>query len=243
MRSRRPPRISSTPPSMRPTRRPRRSRAGGQGARASSSTAAAADGGSSREPDPDAADVGLVGEPDGVELEDDGAAQRSRAAATAAVGRRRPTAADDRHAGGRQRAEALALAAACRGSPRSRAAAPIAPGSWPNERPVGGERRPASSRTGPRVRRRSRAASQRATAAIAVNASTAPRRTGTPPALASASTISGVGSPDVSETKTGRRSGRSAVARSERRSTTSSAVSTSDGSERYGKSWTSARTS
>ncbi len=77
---------------------------------------------------------------------------------------------------------------------------------------------------------------------MARKASCVPRRTGTPPASRIAATISSDGSPEVSDTNTGSRSGRSRVAPTSA-SLTNRATSISFFSERYGKSWTRASTS
>ena len=97
-------------------------------------------------------------------------------------------------------------------------------------------------RHGPSASRCARRPSHHATRAIAVNASIVPRRSGIPPAASSAAWISGVASPEVSDTNTGRTSGRSAVALASS-AASSVASSTSPACERNGKSWTTATTS
>ena len=97
-------------------------------------------------------------------------------------------------------------------------------------------------RAGPCSSRSARRRSHQARPTIARAASRAPRSSGTPPAASSCACISGVGSPEVSDTYTGRISGRPAVASSSAR-LTDCATASSPGRDRYGKSCTTASTS
>ena len=138
--------------------------------------------------------------------------------------------------------EALALGqrrgrTASRSRPRDRSV-----GDRAVRAPIGRERRPRRPPR-PAVARASCRASQRATEAIALNASTAPRRSGAPsPCSSSIAFVSGVrlarGQRDVD-----RQDARAVAGRVSSGHVTSCAVATSAGIERYGKSWTSTSTS
>ena len=204
------------------------------------------------EAEPEATDIGLVGQPDRVELERDRDAEaggdHDRLVRVPAV--RVSTTAEPGRA---QEVEALALG---KGPPGPRRVLAAHPGSSPAStaspggaaagscpRNVRSVARPDQvGRAGPDRSRSDRRRSHQARRAIASSASRAPRRSGTPPASSSSAWISGVASPLVSEMKTGSRSGRSRVA-SRSAPPTVRATSTSEGSDRNGKSWTIASTS
>ncbi len=163
------------------------------------------------QPEPHQAEIALVRQTDGVELERDGCPPEGSRRFDGGVGVAAPrSAAVTAEARGAQEVQALALARAPAGPAGRTPVRPVCRSSRPARpvgRPIRGQRRPrrpprpvrqaAGARRAPSGRpRRSR-----------VNASSAPRSSGAPsPCSSSTALVSGGGSPEVSDTYTGRMS-------------------------------------
>ena len=194
-----------------------------------------------RDTDRHRADVALVGDVGGIELDHHGPAHaRSGRPGSRHVGvRGEGHGGRHRHAGGAKERQRFAL--------RDERAAPVAGASDGRARSCPYGVRSAAivgheARDGPPTRRAARRVSHQASPAIAVEASTVPRSSGTPSAASRTSWISGVASPEVSEMKTGSSSARAAVAWTSSFAS-SVASSTCPGCDRNGKSCTRASTS